>query len=179
MTSSIPISAATFSAVLLLSPVIITVWIPRDFRLMTARLASGLTVSDTPINPTDVPSFATARTVSPFSASLNPASVNSLEGSVLSLMNDRLPTRIVELSTEAEMPRPGVALMPDAFVISTLRTVASARTATASGCSDPDSAAAASPINSISVTPNALTLVITGFPLVSVPVLSNTTVSIL
>ncbi len=146
---------------------------------MTASRDSGRISSSTPKAPSSWPPATTYRTVFPSDAQALVDISTSAGALVLASANRRGPPTIMLLpSTIARAPRPASAWKLEACKWSTLLRLASPMTALASGCSELASTAAARAINSDSDVPGTATISdIAGDPRVSVPVLSNITMS--
>ena len=181
-TRSTPNCPAMAWAVWTLSPVNITT--SRSIRrsLANPSYASGFTVSATAISPMARLSQAKNIGVFPWAARSEACSANPFSGTSESSIKARLPNRTMRPLTWAEMPRPGIAWNPDAGSNVSPRLWASMTMVSPRGCSEPRSADAARNSNSCSedpAAPETTRSVTTGFPVVSVPVLSKTTVSTL
>ncbi len=176
-TFSIPTCRAIAAAVRSLSPVSIITASPILFSSETALFAVGLRVSAMPMTPASVPPTATRTTV--FPSSWRAAILSAASGGRVtpcSVRNGGFPISTSAPSTRALTPRPpnvvnrseGGRSRP---ALSARRTIAAA-----SGCCEFDSTAAAIERSLSSATPNGTISVTSGFPRVSVPVLSKTTV---
>ena len=130
------------------------------------------------ITPAARPSTATNTAVRPVAASSSRRAASAPRSTSSSAISFRLPTTTRCPSTVATAPCPATFRNPVADSRSAPRSSAYRTTAAASGCSDSRSTAAASASSSGSSMPSATTSVTSGSPLVRVPVLSITTVSI-
>ncbi len=122
------------------------------------------------------PSTATIMAVLASSSSrLRSSSTRSVE-MPSSFISRRLPTKTLFSPTFARTPLPVAAWKSVTGFRATPLSLAPRAMATPSGCSDPASTLPASSRTSVSLKPSAgITSVTSGFPLVIVPVLSNTT----
>ena len=175
ITCRIPSSRAIRSAVARLSPVSITTSTPCSWIASTAALAVGRGASLMPITAEARPSTATTTTVRPSAAISSRVLASPLRLIVSRAISLALPTATRRPPTVARAPWPGtfsksVAESWAAPTCSARRTIASA-----SGCSESRSTAAARARTSFSDKPSAVSSVTSGSPLVSVPVLSITT----
>ncbi len=111
---STPEVFATAFAVLLLSPVSITVWIPIPLSSFIAWAESSFTASATAISPRNFPSLAKPKTVFPssasFMASLAVSSAKSFPAESFSPMNFMLPPKMSLPPQLAERPLPAIAV---------------------------------------------------------------------
>ncbi len=145
------------------------------------RMASalvGLTVSATARIPRTAPSHATAITVDPSASAPRNASASDASGSAAhcSASHDGRPTATARPSTTPWTPSPAVATKPS--TASRDPAPAASTTARATGCSDRASRAAATRTSSSPSTPDAATARTSDMtPVVTVPVLSSSTVS--
>ena len=160
------------SAAAALSPVSIAIRrIPVARSWVIASRAPGRIWSAKLIVPTTVPSRATQATVA----------VGSCSGMAmwLSVSNRWLPTRTDLPSTVAATPRPSRVSNAVGSATTIPAAVACSTTASASGCPERRSAAAANVKMSCSVKLGSRTVMVSTFgsPMVNVPVLSNTMVS--
>ena len=155
------------------SPVSRTTRSPMRFRDSTTCRELGRMVSATAMTPAGRPSMDTSRGVCPWAAkSLRDGRRAPAAGP----SHSSVPMRTSWLSTRALTPRPGTVWN---CVASATPPPAALRTASASGCSDVLSAAAAMRSTSVSSKPGCAAIPVTaGRPSVTVPVLSSTTVSI-
>ena len=171
----IPASDATAFAAWALSPLIITVLTPWSWSPAVASVASGRMVSRRAITPARSPSLAASTTVLP-SLPKRSSIARAADVSVPpSARNSRLPSSQVAPSKHAEAPAPGNARYPETSLLDPGLADA---IPLAIGCSLRRSIALAASSNSSEViVPNAFTSVTENCPSVSVPVLSNTTVS--
>src|SRR6266542_498935 len=178
ITRSMPSSAAIRSAVARLSPVSITTWTPAWCRVSTAAAEVSRAASAIASRPTARPSTAATTTVCPSAASRSRRSASGPSSTPSRRISRALPTATRFPSTLARAPWPGTfskawATAPPTPSASARRTTASAR-----GCSEARSTAATSRSSSAWSMPSATRSVTSGSPLVRVPVLSSTTVSI-
>jgi hypothetical protein len=143
----------------------------------SASVVDSLIGSATPSNPASVPSMATNITVWPWRRWLSAASAVAATRAPTSSMRRALPIATRRPSTVATTPRPVVDWKLLASVSTTPRSSAPRTMAAATGCSLPRSALAASRSRSVSLQPSlGVTATSRGFPSVSVPVLSTTSV---
>ncbi len=172
-----PSSLRIASAVFRLSPVSITTSRPIPRKRLTASRLVGFTTSAAAITPSKRFPSAKKSGVFPASAS-SPAACSIFPGATFcSRRNARFPARHFLPSTTAVTPRPETAWNDSASGGVIFSSPASARTASASGCSEGFSSAAAVRRSSSRLTPSeGSTSVTRGVPSVMVPVLSSTTV---
>ncbi len=162
----------------MLSPVIITGSILILRSCSTAFLLPGFITSATAMIPSSSPSTAINIAVLPSADNL-PESSRAFISMFLSFISLLFPRRTSFPCIRDIIPCPGIASKLSAsynfnFISDALPTIASPR-----GCSEPFSAEAANCSNLVSSRrPVGIISVITGFPSVIVPVLSNTTVFI-
>ena len=177
-TSVIPTLRATASAVVLRSPVTITTRTPSACNARSASDADSFTGSATERTPARPPSTARNTTVHPSPQRGSASPSTSLTSTPRSPRNDAFPTATARPSTFAVTPWPGIARNDEAAAGSMPRSRAPSTTARANGCSLPRSTDAASRRTSASpYPPSARTSTRRGFPSVSVPVLSRSSVS--
>jgi hypothetical protein len=180
ITSSTPTAAATARAVSSLSPVSRTGRRPRRRSPATAPGADGLTVSATASAPLTSPSQQTRTVVWPArSHCVHWLARSGGIGTPRSRSSLCRPTTISRPSTSPRAPRPGRARKPSAWGSGPSSAKAAALIAAAMACSDACSTAPAYLSRSARLMPGtARSPVSVIWPLVTVPVLSSTTVSI-
>ena len=177
MTVSMPSWPAIRRAVASLSPLSMTTATPSSCSASTACAEVSRAASARPMTPAGRPSTATSTAVRPLAASssrrarMEPASTPSRT------ISWRLPTTTLRPPTSATAPCPGTLRKVDGAAGSTPCCAAYRTMAPASGCSDSCSTEATRVRSSVSSMPSVRTSVTSGSPLVSVPVLSMTTVS--
>ena len=170
-----PSSAATVSATDGASPVIITTWMPTACSAATVSRDSGRISSATLSAPATCRSTSTCSTVAP-SASHSARCGRGIRPCWASRYGP--PTSTTLPSTVAFTPTAGADEKSVTIGTGSCRDWAAARMAFANGCSENDSAAAASASTSSSLCPSLVCRPVTaGSPLVRVPVLSKSTVS--
>ncbi len=176
-TFSIPTSRAIAFAVRGLSPVIIVTVRPIRFKSAIAVLVVGLSVSAMARMPASSPPAATRTAV--FPTSWKAVTLISAFGGTAMPRSRRkgwFPIRTSSPSTTALTPLPPKVLNRSDAGTVTPALSARRTTATASGCCELRSTAAATARSRSSGIPNATISVTSGFPRVSVPVLSKATV---
>ena len=180
MTSETPAARPIASAVLALSPVSMTTWMPMFLSSAIAFALSALIVSATAMMPRSFPSSVKRSGVLPSSASASALALSSAGIRVFLPTKERLPPMSVFPPRTAVRPFPGSAENEDTSSASILRSSAPAMTAFASGCSLFISREAAFRSSSFSEMPSAGMISVTlGAPSVIVPVLSSATISTL
>ena len=144
----------------------------------TASAASGRSSSRSAINPRSVAPSATKTGVSPSSAILTASlSASGATSAPTCVISERFPTLQGVPSERSTTPSPGMRWIEALPATSQSRRLASAKTAWATGCSDPVSSLAAWPSIAPAGTPSRATTSCTSLrPVVSVPVLSMATV---
>src|SRR5918992_940940 len=179
MTWSMPNSPAIRSAVARLSPVSMTTWTAAWWRAWMAATEVSRGASAMANSPRGRPSAAAITTVRPPLASCSRRAASGPRSTASRSISRRLPTATRRPPTVAIAPCPGTFSNPSAATAAAPAWSARPTIASASGCSELRSTAATSRSSSASVTPSAQTTSVTsGSPLVRVPVLSSTTVSI-
>mmetsp|Transcript_2845 Transcript_2845/g.9564 ORF Transcript_2845/g.9564 Transcript_2845/m.9564 type:complete len:314 (-) Transcript_2845:505-1446(-) len=177
-----PRSSATAKAVASWSPVSIQTSTPRRRSARSTARASGRGASATATAPTTEPSSATKTAV--FAARRQPAtafrrsgSSNPRSSTPASRMRPSEPTASDRPSASAQTtPLPSRSSAFDTGSVPSLRTAAASISALAMGCAECCSAAAASAKTRFFATePSANSPASSGWPVVSVPVLSRTT----
>ena len=143
---------------------------PMAFSVATASAASLLTTSDTTMCPMYLPSTATCTFV--------PATSSSQYSAPMSFMSLWLPTCTVLPCTTARTPFPGIS-SADSTAEASKPEVCASMIDLEMGWLDTDSACAAVSSSSSSAIPTECTQETSNLPSVRVPVLSNTTVSVL
>ena len=168
-TSSILTFSPTFSAVFLLSPVSITVFLtPAFFRFIKASTAFSLILSEITILPLNSPFIAQYTTV--------PIESTSLYKMLNSFINFEFPTSTSSLFITAFIPRPDISLY--SFITSlSISLPYSFMIEIAIGWLEKLSAIAATSISFSLSMPLVFISATLNTPSVKVPVLSNTTVS--
>mmetsp|Transcript_4438 Transcript_4438/g.19893 ORF Transcript_4438/g.19893 Transcript_4438/m.19893 type:complete len:230 (+) Transcript_4438:1272-1961(+) len=177
---AMPRDIPTLSAVVCLSPESRTVRSPLLWSLATADAASARTSSSISSTPATVPSIATKTGVRPgleADATAATSGGTATPAPTPPVTNASVPTLTVLPRTAPTAPAPGSCLKLPSSTSGTAPGAA-ATTASASGCLEFFSTAAADAMTSASFRPSrTATFLTTGLPTVSVPVLSNTTVS--
>ncbi|OIQ71294.1 hypothetical protein GALL_470890 [mine drainage metagenome] len=173
-TMSMPISRAMRSAVARLSPVSMATCTPLAWSAVTAGAEVGRTASATATRPISRPARATCTTVRPCPCSRCEAASRPFMSTLSSAINLSLPSSTVSPPSSARAPMPSTLVNAPAG--SSARPRARLRIASASGCSENFSTAAAVFSRSSSAMPAAnANSTTSGCPRVSVPVLSKTT----
>jgi|GEM_PF-3854300 len=168
-TRSMPSRRATASAVVRLSPVIITSSMPSSWSWRIASGVLSLTGSATPRRPATTPSSATNMTVWPSLRSSSALFAGDSDGAARSSTRARLPTTTARPPTRPAMLLPVTDSKPSASSRSMPRSSAPWTMAAPSGCSLERSSEAARRRNEVSSSsPSGVTLASRGRPSVRV-----------
>ena len=179
ITSLTPVCAFIAFAVRSLSPVSIITRIPIPESSAIAFVLSGFIVSATAIMPITSPFFAKNSGVFPSFARRSDTVFCSSESIAEDSINFWFPPIICEPLSSAVSPFPETSLKFSVSSAVNCCFFASSTIASASGCKLFISSEYAVFKSSFSVMPNGITSVTFGVPLVIVPVLSSTTISVL